>query len=343
MCLAAMVGLGESGARLSRIQLSSLSSLIPPRMPSAPMLSQIQLNPLVRRQVLASPQTSAAKSAPRIDRNALRPRFETASVEISGPPVSGELCWGGCGGPLSPYPESRNQITYRHFTLRKILLRAYDLKDWQIAGPSSIDTDAYDVDATAAPGTTQEVFQLMLRNLLVERLQLKLHQDSINVFSGYDLVVANGGPKLKESQGSEASIPVRPLPAPNSWNICIPPGGYACQSIRTILPLPKAVTSTADLSRALSNFLGVPVADASGLTKRYDIDLTQFIPDAFFAVGGNFVDGLSIVFPKRPPQQPRFSAEVRRGLEQLGLTLEEKKTPTDLLVVDHVEFVPAVK
>jgi uncharacterized protein (TIGR03435 family) len=264
-------------------------------------------------------------------------------VEIAGPPVSGELCWGGCGGPLSPYPESRNQITYRHFTLRKILLRAYDLKEWQIVGPSSIDTDVYDVDATAAPGTTQEVFQVMLRNLLVERFQLELHVGSGDVFSGYDLVVANGGPKLKESQGTEASIPVRPLFLPNPANSCVPPGGSSCQSMRTISPLPQTVTSTADLSRVLSDFLLVPVADATGLTKRYDIDLTQFIPDAFFAVGGNLVDSLSIVFPKRPPQQPLFSAEVRRGLEQLGLTLEEKKTPTDLLVVDHVEFVPAVK
>ncbi len=126
MCLAAMVGLGESGARLSRIQLSSLIGT-----PSAPVLPEVPPIPLIQRHVLAAPQSSATKPAPPPDRNALRPRFETAALEISGPPVSGELCWGGCGGPLSPYPESRNQITYRHFTLRKILLRAYDVKDWQ--------------------------------------------------------------------------------------------------------------------------------------------------------------------------------------------------------------------
>jgi uncharacterized protein (TIGR03435 family) len=251
---------------------------------------------------------------------------------------------------LSPYPESRNQITYRHFTLRKILLRAYDVKDWQIAGPSSIDTDVYDVDATAAPGTTQEVFQVMLRNLLVERFQLELHLGSGDVFSGYDLVVANGGPKLKESLGSEASIPARPLPPPNPANNCVPPGGNSCQSTRTILPLPPAVTSTADLARVLSDFLGVPVADAAGLTKRYEIDLTQFIPDAFFRgreilfwSGAVLLPNGAIAFPKRSPQQPPLSAALSKGLEQLGLRLEEKKTPMDLLVVDHEEFVPTAK
>jgi hypothetical protein len=40
MCLAAMVGLGESGATLSRIQLSSLSSLIPPGCPRHPRCSK---------------------------------------------------------------------------------------------------------------------------------------------------------------------------------------------------------------------------------------------------------------------------------------------------------------
>jgi uncharacterized protein (TIGR03435 family) len=109
-----------------------------------------------------------------------------------------------------------------------------------------------------------------------------------------------------------------------------------------MLPLPKAVTSTADLSSALSNFLGVPVVDATGLTKRYDIDLTRLIPGAFFEARGIVWSG-SFIYPKGRPQQPPFSAAISAPLEQLGLRLEEKKTPADMLVVDHAEFVPAAK
>ena len=272
-----------------------------------------------------------------LDRNASRPRFDMASIEVAGPPVSGELCWNGCGGPLSPYPESRNQISYRHFTLKKILLRAYDVKEYQIFGPASIDTTVYNVEATAAPGTPQDQFQLMLRNLLAERLQLTVHQESKDYISGYDLVVANGGPKLKEIEGPDPEpVPVRVAQWTLSGAQCswVTGGGYECiipknSPILANRPLPAKATSVSDLSFLLSRVLDSPVADRTGLTKRYDIDLTQL--------------AASSAPNRRPPhaerhaEEPAYYAELRSGLEQMGLTLVMKRTPTTLLVVDSFD------
>jgi uncharacterized protein (TIGR03435 family) len=48
------------------------------------------------------------------------------------------------------------------------------------------------------PDTQKEQFQLMMQKLLAERFHLAVHHETRN-FPGYELVVAKGGPKLKET------------------------------------------------------------------------------------------------------------------------------------------------
>ena len=58
--------------------------------------------------------------------------------------------------------------------------------------------DMYDITATMPSETTRQEFQLMLQNLLVERFQIRFHHET-RTYPGYELVVAPGGTKLKES------------------------------------------------------------------------------------------------------------------------------------------------
>jgi uncharacterized protein (TIGR03435 family) len=332
LCAAATVGLGSAAvAVLSRGELSALL-----RMPSAPLVSPIAVAQL---RIPA-----ASSTAPVRDRSVIGPRFETASLEIAAPPISGELCWGGCGGPLSPYPESRDEITYRHFTLRKILSRAYNVKDYLISGPKSLDADAYDVSAKAAPGTTQEQFQLMLRSLLAERLKFEAHIESRDFVTGYQLGVASGGPKLKEIQGSETNAASR-LPELRDGGIWVPVltirNGETQVTYMSgpALPvgqigLPNKVTSARDLALIFTLMLSDRVTDKTGLTGAYDFDLARLPASLLTARPA----------PMATRQDPPNSFEViRSGLEQLGLTLEVTRIPTDVLVVDRVEPPPAAK
>ncbi len=188
MCLAATVGLRE------RTRVSPVVSQVVPQVVSqiAPA-AQIPLPPITLAQAPSPvPVPQPAKPA-----RTLTPAFDKATLEVAGPPISGELCWGGCGGPGAPYPESPNEITYRHFTLKKILLRAYGLNDFQIVVPDEFNAPAYNIQATAPAGTSKEQFQLMLRNLLAEKLNLTLHHETRDFVSNYDLVIASGGPKLR--------------------------------------------------------------------------------------------------------------------------------------------------
>ncbi len=101
------------------------------------------------------------------------------------------------------------------------------------------------------------------------------------------------------------------------------------------------------LADALSRQLGRPVADKTGLTGTYDFTL-DFDPEG--SMGGR---GMMMRLPDGPPPgggggggpSANPSETEAAGLftalqEQLGLKLEQKKGPLDMLVVDHSEKAP---
>jgi uncharacterized protein (TIGR03435 family) len=74
----------------------------------------------------------------------------------------------------------------------------------------------------------------------------------------------------------------------------------------------------------LGGHIHQPVVDATGLTGKYD-----------FVVSWSF-DAMQ---PNAPGDSgPSIFAAVQ---EQLGLKLESKKVPVDMVVIDHIERVPA--
>src|SRR5205814_1967287 len=65
-------------------------------------------------------------------------------------------------------------------------------------GPDWMSSARFDISAKVPAGTTKAQSNVMLRNLLADRFKLVLHH-STKEASIYVLLVAKGGPKLKES------------------------------------------------------------------------------------------------------------------------------------------------
>ena len=82
-------------------------------------------------------------------------------------------------------------------------------------------------------------------------------------------------------------------------------------------------TNMAELAAALSDPLRSPVVDATGLTGRYDftLDFSSFVPET-----GQTPD--------------EMTATITVVQQQLGLKLEARKLPTQILVLDHANKVP---
>lgn len=251
------------------------------------------------------------------------------------------------GGPGTSDP---GQVTYTSILLKNLLTTAYGVKNFQISGPGWLDTERYDVTAKIPPNTSKEQFGLMLQNLIGERFKLTLHHETKDL-PLYELVVAKGGPKLKpwvEDPNAppppEPAGPPGPPPTGKDGKPIVPPGATMIMITNGRMQMMTKKQSLQRLADMLSNQLGRPVIDKTGLTGDYDYTL-EFSPEG---LGGGPLGG--ILPPPPPPgagapaggnlpdqESPSLLTAVQ---EQLGLKLEAKKGPLDLLVIDHAEKTP---
>jgi uncharacterized protein (TIGR03435 family) len=291
------------------------------------------------------------------------PTFEVASVKPAAPIAGNRIMVMMRGGPGSPDP---GQITYTNVTVKNVLMTAYGVKGFQITGPGWLDSERYDIVAKLPRGATKAEFMVMLQNLLAERFKLTLHREKKDL-PMYALVVGKNGPKLKESvddpapkegdapkAGGPADGPVvmGRLPMGKDGFPVLPPGAAGRGSTAIMMMNGNArMTASkqpmAGLAEMLSGQLDLPVVDMTGLTAKYDFTL-YFAPEALVGMrlgappapgpppgeGGGGVPDASA--PDAQSNPSLFTALQ----EQLGLKLEQRKGPVDLLVIDHLEKAP---
>jgi uncharacterized protein (TIGR03435 family) len=243
------------------------------------------------------------------------------------------------GGPGTQDP---GRIRYPYMTPRYFLMAAYDVKPFQITGPAWLDSERFDINATMPPETTREQLHMMLQNLLAERFKLTIHRETREL-PLYLLVVAKGGPKLKES--TEA-------PAGDVDPATIPPPGKVGPDGFPVLALPAGAPivifsftngrarmagqqkSMQDLADRLTGIVSRPVIDATGLKAKYDFMLT-YSPESTNTPTPPPPPGGANA-PEAEPLPDIFSALQA----QLGLRLESKKGAVEMIVIDHIEKTP---
>ena len=197
--------------------------------------------------------------------------------------------------------------------MRSIIEMAYDLRTFQIlGGPRWLDADRYDITAKndaalqslSHPERVKEM-RLRLQNLLADRFQLQVHRETREM-PEYTLVVAKNGSKLKE-----------------------PDAATVGDGISTNCGVMKGTRTTlSNLVVTLSRQLGRPVLDHTGLSARYDFEMT-FAPES--GCGSRQADGTN---PDATLDRPSIFTAVQ---EQLGLKLEPIKGPVEVIVIDRVE------
>jgi uncharacterized protein (TIGR03435 family) len=263
------------------------------------------------------------------------PAFEVASVRLA-PPPDGRTP----ARRLSGIPGSNNNDPGR-FSARLNLLNlvtiAYDIPGYRLSEQSDLGLVRVDIEAKMPVDTTREQFNVMLQNLLADRLGLKVHWASRQI-DMYALVVAKGGPKFKA--GAPDSVQASDDASANgnpdrvgSNGFPIPPVGNG--PWRGVTPGGKIGMrghneTMAELAGAIaSQTLGAPMTDETGLTGKYDLTIFWSTTATDAARRGapatDDLDGPSI-----------FDAVQ----EQLGLKIEMRKGPVQMLVVDHIEKNP---
>ena len=219
---------------------------------------------------------------------------------------------------LSFHPDSFTAI---NITLKELLSYAYQIREDLISGlPAWADSAHFDISARVSDPDhsvldklTRDQMKAMIRPILFDRFQLKVHTE-IKTLPVYDLVLAKGGPKLQKSP-----------PPPDDPDHPTPPGKHRKTSWRfNNGDLTVTAITMSDFAVTLADQLHHTVIDKTGLTDAYDFNL-KWTPDedADKAADNGAAD--------RPPDI--FTALQ----EQLGLKLEAAKGPVTTLVVDHAE------
>jgi uncharacterized protein (TIGR03435 family) len=228
---------------------------------------------------------------------AKRLEFEAASIK---PSVSGR---GGAGSIREIKPGS---LTYTDRNLFEYIRLAYGVESYQVThGPAVSLAERYDIVAKAAGPVPVSQVKLMLRSLLEDRFKLTVHRETKEL-PVYILTVADGGPRFKASEGDG---PMSAAPKDGSLQYRRTSMAYLAGSVFSNLPS-----------------LGCPVVDRTGLDGVYDFSLKLFDPDTANGDTGPKGDMLR-----------QMDNGLGASLKELGLKLESRKSPVEILVIDHVE------
>lgn len=192
------------------------------------------------------------------------------------------------------------RIEARNVTLKRCIRGAYNIPESRVfGGPTWIEDERYDIDAKAAGPAGDDDLMIMLRALLADRFKLVLHRET-RTLAGYALVTGKKGLLAKPS-------------AP----------GAESKSSASRTSLDGTACSMDCLAMKLSEVLHLPVSNSTGIDGAFDFQL-KFAPQDLKAD------------PSTPASTPGVSVF---GVveEQLGLKLEARKVPTEVLVIDGAE------
>lgn len=209
-------------------------------------------------------------------------------------------------------------------TMRSLIQEAFGVQANQVlGGPEWLDSELYDVqigmkksDAEKSglgkdPVQDMPVMRQMLHDALSSRTKLAVHDESRDL-PNYVLTIAELGSKLQ---------PVAPEPAAD----IVPDHQGANISFRQtqgmmmhmgqdqVMDVAGHGVSVQQLATLLSRELGTTVVDKTGLAGNYAFDLH------WSGAKGEPANLISAV------------------QEQLGLTLEPQTSPTEVIVIDHIE------
>jgi uncharacterized protein (TIGR03435 family) len=254
------------------------------------------------------------------------PRFDIADVHVS-PKSTIQV--------MRATPPRNGRYELKNATMLDLVRTAYGVNpDRVLGGPNWLELDRFDVIAKVADGADLDAQKAMLQSLLEDRFKLVARKETKPIPSW--VLTAGKQPRLKEADGSGQSgcrIPdtgsgavpegglrlFRMEPDGKQTQIVLGPGGIVQYSCRNM----TMAAFAAELRGMLGAQVGPdPVIDETGMKGAWNFDVRWSI-------------GL-IGLPNQGEQIPVAEAIDK----QLGLKLEQRPTPKQVVVVESVNRTP---
>ena len=194
-------------------------------------------------------------------------------------------------------------LTMTNVSLRSMITSAFRIRDYQLNGPDWLRTERFDVVAKAVTGTPDKELMPMLRSLLIERFKLETHTETKEM-PVFGLVVAKNGLRMQPVDGAGGT---------NTNSNSDEKGGE----------LSAERTTMSGVAAWISSRMDRPVLDMTGRTEAFTFKLKY-----------------SLESENNDPTAARYPILPLAIQEQLGLRLEKRTAPIEIVVVDKVEKVP---
>jgi uncharacterized protein (TIGR03435 family) len=263
------------------------------------------------------------------------PSFEVASVKkLSKLPTSS----GSRSGP--------GRMVYTNVPLRTLMMQAWGMRDYQIiGGPSWITTDRFSINAKAQTNVPRDQVLLMLRSLIVERFNLKYRGEKREL-PAYVLTLP-GNEWKPTAHMKPCTVVTRPPSAaliaaaaaagvtlpPTTPSAPPPPGAPPPCDSATLSSGTGGLTltgTTSTLASLLGSLAGLgQVQDRTGLKGTYRFTLDSSVIDS--RLNASLPSSGDSLLPN-----VSSGGSIGSSIQDLGLKLERRKEPVDVLVIESV-------
>lgn len=227
--------------------------------------------------------------------------FEVVSIKKAQSPV--EVMRAGRTLPRTNIDAAR--AVFPSVVLQSLIIRAYNIKAFQISGPDELKTQHYDVTCKLPEGSTVDQVPEMLKTMLKERFKMTAHFDT-REFPVYALVVGKDGPKFS--------------PKPPDYD----PAAKGDLQPMTI----DSYTGWLLMDRPVLNETGLPGEYMLDPTVPLRVSMARARAEVQARNGGE----VAAINPT--------DSEMAAIVQKLGLKLEPRKVSMPHLVIDHIEFTP---
>ena len=261
-----------------------------------------------------------------------RPEFEVASIKPSAPAQMGQ---GGAGVHIDGA-----QLRCSTLSMKDYIGFAYRLRGYQISGPDWLPNEKFDISATLPAGVPRDKVPEMMQALLEDRFQIKVHRE-MKDFPVYVLSVAKSGPKMKEVAPDAVdggSVNVSAAGSAAGVVVNLGNGSYYAFADNKLDARKLSMEAFTD---TLGRFVDRPVVNQTDLKGSYDFTL-EFAPEDFRAMHIRSAVNAGVVLPPEALRALEYgsSDSLFAAVQTVGLKLERKKAPLDVLVIDRIERSP---
>jgi uncharacterized protein (TIGR03435 family) len=278
--------------------------------------------------------------------------FEVASVKAAGPLDPSAIV---AGKMRIGMKVDAARVDIGMFSLADLVRVAYRVKGYQVQGPDWITTERFNVTAKLPEGAKEDQVPEMLQTLLAERFKLTIHRMSKEQ-NVYALTVAKDGPKMKPAEpetaeskaaASAASGTIKMSGDIQGKGVVVAGGSNGNQTKMTmsngLMHMENSRLAMDRFVELLARFVDKPVVDQTELKGEYQVAIDLSMEDLKSVARSSGMMNAATAGPAAggaAVEAADPSSSVFTSVKQLGLKLEPRKAPVEMIVVDHAERTP---